>query len=328
MSELCSIDDLSIIWQRVLNRPSVGTTDNFFEVGGTPQLADQMFQQVADLCGRLLPSVIIYQAPTISTLAPLLRDYAQTISCPPVLPIRGGTAPVVFLAHGIGGDAMQLFHLAQDLNVSKSIYATQIPGIDGITEPLKSIEEIAIVYLRAMKAIQPRGPYILIGYSFGGLVMMEIAHRLQAEGETVALLAMIDTYPHRIYLRPLQHLPLVLRSVLRRLSSIRHAFHKKLSQPRGQSPVDRLRDRIYEAEFVAWRNYRPSFYAGKIYFLQASVSTCFPKNVRAVWGPLSKEFELHEVPGDHTSLIASQHKVVADLLTRELKQIPNCKCVA
>src|SRR5579884_873090 len=202
MNQAFTIEDLSAIWRRLFKRSSIGTNDNFFELGGNPELAVQMFQQIGDLCGRELPSVMIYQAPTIGTLAALIQGSSQTISCPPLLPIKRGTSPAIFLAHGMGGDAMQLLHVAERLKVTNSIYSTQAPGIDGVNDPLDSVEKMATVFLAAMRAVQPYGPYILIGYSFGGLVMMEIAHRLQAQGEAIAFLAMLDTYPHRIYLRP------------------------------------------------------------------------------------------------------------------------------
>lgn len=270
---------------------------------------------------------MIYHAPTINTLASLLQDPAKSKHCPPLFPINRGTSTAIFLAHGMGGDATQLFHVGHDLNVRNSIYVTQAPGMDG-SQPLDSIEKMAAVYLRAIKTVQASGPYVLIGYSFGGLVMMEIAHRLQAEGEAIAFLAMIDTYPNRIYLRPSQQLPLLLRAVWRRLSPMRHLLQAKTRSEVPQSSIDLARKRIHDAEAVAWKSYRPRFYAGKVFFLRAAATTFYPKNARAVWAPLVQELELHDVPGDHTSLIAGQHKLVADLLTRQLKQIPHCKCVA
>lgn len=327
MNRACTIDEISDIWRRQLGRPSIGENDNFFDLGGTPELAAKIFQQIGDLCGRVLPSVVIYQAPTIRSLASLLQQIQSTY-CPPVLQIKNGVNPAIFLSHGKGADAMQMFHIAQHLNVSNSIYATQTPGIDGVTEPLNSVENMASVYIDAIQAVQPRGPYILIGYSFGGLVMMEVAHRLLAAGETIAFFAMIDTYPHRIHLRPAHHFPLFMRSVLRRLSLISHAFHKKFNRPSVQSSTDRVRERLYEAEFVAWRNYRPRFYPGKIFYLRASITKYFPKNVRAVWGPLVQELEVHDIPGDHNSLVEGQHELVADLLTGKLKQLIDCHCFA
>jgi thioesterase domain-containing protein len=69
-------------------------------------------------------------------------------------------------------------------------------GIDGIGKPLETIEGMAKFYLNAIQQVQPRGPYFLIGHSLGGLVALEMAQQLTGQVEQVALLAMLDSYPH------------------------------------------------------------------------------------------------------------------------------------
>jgi thioesterase domain-containing protein len=220
----------------------------------------------------------------------------------------------------MGGDASQLFDVARQLRVTNPIYATQTPGIDGISEPASGVEELAASYLCEIKNVQPQGPYLLIGYSFGGLVMMEIAQRLHKQGDVVGLLAMLDTYPHRTHLSFLQQFPLLGRLALRRVSSHARSLRTKQDQQQPESLVDQMRERIHSAESIAWRNYQPRFYPGRICFVKAKVPTYYPKNPRAVWDPLAAEFELHTVPGDHIALVTSQSKLVADLLSGLLTQ--------
>ena len=74
------------------------------------------------------------------------------------------------------------------------LYGLQSQGLDGVSEPLHSIEEMAERYLQEIRAVQPTGPYYLGGYCLGGTVAYEMAQRLQAAGEEVALVAMLDTY--------------------------------------------------------------------------------------------------------------------------------------
>jgi thioesterase domain-containing protein len=320
MSKICTIDDLNAIWKRVLNRRSIKPDDNFFELGGTPELAIKLFCELGELCHRELSPIMIFQAPTIRDMSSLLQNSNDPLPCPHLLLVRPGTRTTpIFLAHGIGGDATQLFEIARNLQVSSAVYATQAPGIDATSKPLDSIEEMAAIYFRAIKSVQPQGPYFLIGYSFGGLVMMEIAQRLRAEGESIAFLAMLDTYPHRTRLSWKQRFPLLTRLAIRRLTSMARYFKNRRSLQPVKSPIELARERVHSAESIAWRRYRPRFYSGNIYFLKAEITSCYPKNPRAVWAPLVNQFELRTVPGDHTAMVTTQYKMVADLLTEQLR---------
>jgi thioesterase domain-containing protein len=229
---------------------------------------------------------------------------------------QGSHRPAAFFAHGMGGDAMQLFYIARQMNIPNALYATQAPGIDALKAPIDRIEEMAELYLRAIKKLQPQGPYMLIGFSFGGLVMMEIAQRLCAEGQTIGLLAMLDTYPHRRNVSFWQQVPLVVRLGVRRLASFPFLAGKGEQHP--ESSLESARQRIHSAESVAWRRYRPRFYPGKIYFLKAAIPTYYPRNPRAVWAPLAKQFELHAIPGRHNDLVTTQQELTAHLLSQQL----------
>jgi len=104
------VEVLTPIWQRVLQLPSVGADDNFFDLGGDSALALELFNEVALACGRELPPVTIYHAPTISALAALLEQ-PTSARIPPLIQLKAGSDPPVFLAHGLGGSAMDFFRL-------------------------------------------------------------------------------------------------------------------------------------------------------------------------------------------------------------------------
>jgi len=82
--------------------------------------------------------------------------------------------------------------LAYHLGDDQPCYGLQACGWDDDRRPRESIEEMAESYLAALQEVQPRGPYHLAGWSFGGLVVFEMAQRLRAAGEEVGLLAMLD----------------------------------------------------------------------------------------------------------------------------------------
>ena len=208
------------IWQRVLQQSSVHVEDNFFDLGGDSSLALQLFNEIAKACGRELPPVTIYQAPTITALAALL-DQPTTSRFPPLVLMKAGTEqPPVFLAHGLGGSVMDFFQPVKYIQTEHPIYGLQAKGIDGVDEPFERIEDMAQFHLDAIRELQPHGPYLLIGYSLGGLVALEMAHVLSAMGEKVGLLAMLDAYPHMSHLSLGQRLRIRARRARRGLQFV------------------------------------------------------------------------------------------------------------
>jgi acetoacetyl-CoA synthetase len=267
--------------------------------------------------------------PTTTELVASLLEERSLCSIAPLVQLKEGEQqPPVFLAHGIGGNAMDFSGLVKHIRLSHPIYAMQATGNDGIREPLRSIEEMARVYLEAIKRIQPQGPYLLIGYSLGGLVSLEIAQRLSRNGDRVALLALVDSYPHWYKLSTGQRVRLLRRLVQRRVSSLlqwtrkgkpgaegRRAARSNLSTYSASSPALR---RVRRGARIALRRYRPQLYEGSISFIKAEVPTKFPDNPVAVWAHLAAEFEVEAVPGDHVTMLSKHSEALASVLTTKL----------
>jgi thioesterase domain-containing protein len=205
----------------------------------------------------------------------------------------------------------------------------QARGIDGLEEPHDRIEDMAEYHLGSIRQVQPHGPYFLIGYSLGGLVMLEIARRLSGDGEKIALLVMLDSYPHRSHLPFGQHARLALRLAKRRvLSFIRTGVPSNRSQGGERSErcdgqqlasvelAARARQRVSEYEDRAWLNYRPQFYDGKIKFVRAAIPSFVPDDPVAVWAHLTREFEFETVPGSHHEMLTTYVDSLASILSR------------
>ena len=109
------IEVLTPIWQRVLQLSSIRVDDNFFDLGGDSSLALQLFTEIAQVCGRELPPVMIYQAPTIAALAALLEQSSAPRFPALVLLKAGAEEPPVFIAHGLGGSVMDFFQLVKHM---------------------------------------------------------------------------------------------------------------------------------------------------------------------------------------------------------------------
>ena len=213
------VEMLTPIWRRVLQLPSVDTEDNFFDLGGDSSLALQLFHEVAQAGGRELPPVTIYFAPTIAALASVLEQPSD-LRFPPLVLLKDGSAePPLFLTHGLGGSVIDFFQVIKHIQTPHPIQGMQAKGVDGTEEPFDRIEDMAEFYLDAIRQVQPHGPYLLAGYSLGGLVTFEMAQRLTAAGEKVALLAMLDSYPDIRYLSLAQRVRLVARLTTRRATT-------------------------------------------------------------------------------------------------------------
>lgn len=321
------------LWQRVLQRSSIQLTDNFFALGGCPASADQLFAEIAEIFGRHLPSVLIYSAPTIQSLTAVLEQ-SNAPRVPPLLLLKAGTEqPPIFIAHGLGDTVFDLFPLAQKIDSAQPVYGMQARGIDGVDEPFTSVEAMAQFHLEAIKRLQPRGPYFLIGYSLGGLVALEIAQRLSAAGEKIALLALVDSYPHRNQLGLIQFVRLSLRLTKRRIWSpgmtIPGGTRSEVLDPGTRNnpcanpsmSIGNVTNRMRDAAYLALKHYRPQFYPGKIKFVRAEISTEFPHNPVKVWAHLADQFEVETIPGDHWSMLTTQFDKLGSVLTNFLHQV-------
>ena len=174
-----------------------------------------------------------------------------------------------------------------------------------------------------------------MGFSFGGLVMLEVGRRLLQRGEKIALLALLESYPHSRYWslkswiqvlarRTIHHaLTLTDMPVRRAIPRIRELFSGVLEYVqirRGRSPR-KYSDLQPEHEplLLAWAGFRPSYYPGKITFLQSGILTNYPNPI-SVWGNLAQELEIHKVPGDHVGIITLHAESAAKLLSECLER--------
>ena len=334
-------DALIVIWERVLQRSSINADDNFFDLGGNPFLAEKLLAEIERVYGRELPHFIVYHAPTVSAFAAVLEQ-STLPGFPALIPLKaGGNWPPVFVAPGAGADPLGYFQLARHTQTQHPIFALQARGLDGREEPLERIEDMAKYYVEVIKALQPKGPYLLIGFSFGGLVSLEMAQRLTANGEEVRLLVMLESYPHFRFLSLSQRIRLSTRLAKQHaftamrlpwLKAFSYLFRRakqrlfvsgnssgRVSPPEGvtlSAPTLRLRS----SDYLALTRYRPRLYNGRIKFVKAAIGSRFPDDPAAVWANLAKEFEVETVPGDHNGIITTHFESLGAVLSRYLRE--------
>ncbi|NPC83010.1 non-ribosomal peptide synthase/polyketide synthase, partial [Pyxidicoccus fallax] len=188
---------LAALWAETLGLERVGAEDDFFELGGHSLLAARLTSRLQKALGRRVSLATLFQHPTVAALATVLDARPEEAAAAShLVRLKQGQPgrPSLFLVHGGGGGVDAYADLARLLPADQPVHAFRAPGLDGGAPPPASVEALAALYLPQLRAAQPRGPYLLGGWSFGGLVAQELARRLQAEGDTVALLVMLDSH--------------------------------------------------------------------------------------------------------------------------------------
>jgi aspartate racemase len=298
------------IWEQVFGRRPIGVRDNFFELGGHSLLAVRLMGKVQKAFGKELLLTSLVQAPTIEQFANLVRTEGSSAPYSSLIPLQphGGRTPFFFI-HGLGGTVLRFHELARQMAPDQPFYGMEAPGLDGREPCLERVEDMAARYLEQLEAVQPEGPYFLGGYSFGGLVALEMARRLIAQNQKVDLLAMVDTYPAgaaqstgalmgRFFSLSSQQKVAYLKKRVRRY---RKGITRRLDMLRMPLALKNVR----EACSVAEHHYVATAYPGKIVLLRAS-----EKALRGLddshggWGQYAAAgVEIREIDADHGNIL-------------------------
>ncbi|MCU0762780.1 MAG: SDR family NAD(P)-dependent oxidoreductase [Hydrogenophaga sp.] len=202
-------------WEELLGVDQVGVQDSFFDLGGHSLIAVRLFAMVKKAYRVEFPISVLFEAPTIALCAAMIRerigdtDADGTNACGSTpassAPKRrfahlvamhdgeGGERTPFFLVAGMFGNVLNLRHLARLIGVGRPFYGLQARGLYGDQKPHATLVEAATDYIAEMRQVQPHGPYLLGGFSGGGITAYEIARQLEAAGEKVSLLVLLDT---------------------------------------------------------------------------------------------------------------------------------------
>ncbi|ARN81988.1 thioesterase domain-containing protein [Methylocystis bryophila] len=259
------------------------------------------------------------------------------LECSWVVPLRdSGARPPLFCACAGDGDGAAYSDLAAALPSDQPVYSFGLPALSG-REQFPSVEQIAEKYVRKLRKIQKRGPYYLCGYSFGGLVVYEMALRLMEEGEQIGLLALLDT-EHPSYS---QTLPSAQRTdyyhtyLFHRLRKYgRNVIHGRIDQivydlfVLCRARCKKVAFRVFRAAsrglgwripsafssnelvlLAAWQAYRPPRYEGRlVLFNAAGRAPEYKADSTLGWKTCATgAIEVHVTPGDHHNLLRPPH---------------------
>jgi len=281
--------ELCRIWASALGVPAVGTTDDFFDLGGHSLLAVKVCDQIHRSFDIELPLAVFFEAPTVESLARRLAAYKSSPDglarqWTTVVPFQvGGNLPPLFVVSGLGGNPMNLRHLARALGPDQPFYGLQHRGVDGRLPPHRKVQDMAREFLEDVREVQPRGPYYLAGHSAGGLPAFEMACLLEESGETVGLLVLLDTlsptapkwssverfeahFDNLTQRGPRYIANRMVDGVTRRIAETRQKAASKLA---AFAPFRFRHEALVEAGIAAEVAFRPRSYGGHVVLLQA-----------------------------------------------------------
>jgi amino acid adenylation domain-containing protein len=326
--------ELTTLWEQILNVQPISIQDDFFTVGGDSLLAIRLLTEIEVRWGKKLPIAVFTHATTIEQFADILRQ--ETWNAPPekaLVAIQpNGSKPPLFCIHSKSGNVLNYYELARYLGSDQPCYGLQAPSISREQITSFRVEALATDYIKAIQTLQPSGPYFLSGYSFGGLVAYEMARQLHKQGETVALLALFDTYNKQ---GNWFQQPLALRGrVSRYLRQLVPFAIKEKLRAQGKWLVrfnlnNQLEGSVQEKDPVqiaceeAVKKYRPQSYPGRISLFRALESHELPwlkpvkMDAQLGWGKVAiGGVDIQELPCHHFNLLLEPN---VEILAKKLK---------
>jgi thioesterase domain-containing protein len=192
---------LSQIWADGLRRSSVGVTSDFFALGGDRGMAQAVLAAIAAQFGTMLSLETFLEGPTIERLACHLRKQSKRLNAEPLVALQpnGSKRPFFFLPGD--GNVFNFHDLAHRMAPDQPLYGLQARGMHGEQPPHDHVEDMAADFLESVRAVQPRGPYLLGGHCTGAMVALEMALQLQRREERVAMLAAVEASAPAVFRR-------------------------------------------------------------------------------------------------------------------------------
>ncbi len=341
------------IWEKILNLRPIGIQDNFFELGGHSLLTVQVLSQIKKSIGSEIAIADLFRHPTIEQLCEVIRRNTESLALSHIRPYQTlGSNPPFFCIFIATADAAHL------VNSDQPFYGGAPHGFNGRRIP-SAVEVMVADFIKEIKAVQPKGPYFIGGYSFGGMLAFEIARQLQEQGEIIGLLLLLDPATNeRRKTTPLKKtrpgiasgeadtISAQLKEANQEVSA--HPFRENIRRVftgawRRVGPNSRIQREVINIFFSAivrvgltvplkrrkdhslWtyrrliKRYTPKQYVGKAVLIRSSDGTHAPEHYWRKY--ISEPIEVHEVPGGHLDLFKEPNvHIFAEKLKMCLKQ--------
>jgi len=309
---------LADLWCYALGLNSIDVEADYFEMGGHSLMAVRLLCEINREFKTELPLGTLLDAPTIRKMAQIIRSVGVSAVYSALVPIqRTGAKPPLFCIGPLNGEVLLFRNLALELGQDQPMFGLQPFGLNRSASTLVPVEVIASHYIEQIKAMEV-GRYSLLGYSFGGLVAVEMARQLSESGDFVPSVVLIDAdYPagckaaeslperlrrYKYHLRILLFGPNRLAHITGRLKErfVRTAYR---TASVVDTPVSVLSKSIVDRQRMAADNYRARPYGGRVHLFKAeSELPFFAGGPELGWKGILSDLVIYLVPGDHGTI--------------------------
>jgi len=326
---------LAQIWEEVLSVSSITLEDDFFNLGGHSLLAVKMLAKVRECFGDALPLATLFQTSTLGGLASVLELESVRTPLPTIIPIRSsGPKPALFCVARPNVNALGFIFLTRYLASDQPVFGLQAQmKEDGSswTYNQQDYETKATEYIRAMREVQPNGPYLLAGFCEGAHIAFEMARQLEACNVSVAMIAILDAWPIentvsrgrfklRSYLRGLQRWASMDRNLRARLvqeklrsASSPHLSDRWFEADAGLASAEFRTMRTEQMKKRYWPGpgFTPPTYGGRLtLFRTKKQDFCRIHDYQMGWGERALGgVDVVPIPGRHALILREPHVV-------------------
>ena len=327
---------LGAIWAEVLKVDWIGRNDNFFDLGGHSLMAARAVALMNRDFGTSLPIRVLFQANTISQLALLIdrQDVDQADDWSMLIPIQtSGTRPPLFCVARPNVNALGYLFLSREMGKDQPVYGLQVqleedPAIDFSDEQIRST---ATEYIRAMKSVQPQGPYNLIGQCQGAYIAFEMVQQLEAAGEQASFLGVLDAWTeentrHRLRFKAF----LAFKRLRKSDPNLLPSSPKKPDAPAlsPEAATGATKKAIFQKYFPG-KNFVPPVCSAPITVFTVGKQPFYRKNDPTMgWGDRTRSgVTIKPVPGCHTTILRKPYvQGLAALIAEQLDNAArNCR---
>jgi amino acid adenylation domain-containing protein len=303
------------IYRAVLGLSAIGVNDDFFDLGGHSLMAAQLFRRI-NVCFNIdLPLATLFHASTVRGLAALIRDSAVEQMNAPIVQIQdSGSLPPLYCIGDVTGELIVFRRLALELGLDQPLYGLQPFRVQG---SLTTLEQLAAAYLDEIRKTGESRPFCLMGYCFGGLVAVEMAHQLQRNGNAAPMVVLIDgAYPAGCRAsEPWTQRVRRYRSFWRQVTNgggwshfrgrVKYGFARiahRASSKAGVSLASGAND-VSTMQGLAYESYRIKSYNGRVHLFRAESRHEFLTGGPELgWCGVLSNLVVEEVPGDHATI--------------------------
>jgi thioesterase domain-containing protein len=345
------------IWQRLLKTKVRSVERNFFDLGGGPSLLPKMLAEVQRVTGKQIQPADFLDEPTIKGLARCICRNARTDSV--FVPIQPGSegAPFYFFHGDILGAGIYSKRLATLLGEKQPVHVS--PPLEIGDSKLPRVEDLAARKRKALRKLQPHGPYLLGGFCVGAVIAYEVARQLEAEGEQVSAVLLIEPEIGDVLAR--SHLRVVNQLALRRrpardkvqvfvrgmkkIERLRNVWRspwqektafvinntkKLLPKVRGDgkgenTPLDGENDDDANWALAAYQwiltSYVPRRYSGRVTMLLTRQQMEEAPFIVKQWRKAASQLRVERIPGNHLSCITTHLEEIAKKIRKEINLV-------